>query len=246
MNIWANTVMTQKGLALQTKLIEGTKLQITRAVVGTGFVTPGLLNQQTAVSDPRQELSFRPVTYPEEGRCTLAVHLDNDELTEGYMATQVGIYAMDPDEGEIVYFIAQATSADKGTEIPAAHESPGYTAEWTFYVQYGQADEVTVMVDPEGAVSREEMENYFESAFVAITTAEIDLLAAWDGVFDGGSGEDPSGAGGVYTLDHSLLYNRNIANQHSIEAISGLETALEDAEGGDLKTVDVSSAWEEA
>ena len=176
MNIWANTVMTQKGLALQTKLIEGTTLQITRAVTGTGFVTPGLLNQQTAVSGEKQALSFRPVTYPEEGKCALTMKLGNDDLTEGYMATQVGVYAMDPDEGEIVYFISQAPSANKGVEIPAAQESPGYTAEWTFYVQYGQADEVTVMVDQTGTVSREEMENYINQRFVAITNEQIDAI----------------------------------------------------------------------
>lgn len=245
MNIWANTVMTQKGLALQTKLIEGTRLQITRAVVGTGFVTPGLLNQQTAVSGEKRELSFRPVTYPEEGRCTLAVHLDNDELTEGYMATQVGIYAMDPDEGEIVYFIAQATSADKGTEIPSASESPGYTAEWTFYVQYGQADEVTVMVDPEGSVSRAEMEEYIAQAFIPITMAQIDALIGWTG--SGGDDWDPvEGGSGVATLDHSLLYNRNIANQHSIGSITGLEDALTKAEGEQVVNADISSAWENA
>ena len=176
MNIWANTVMTQKGRALQAKLIEGTTLQITRAVTGTGFVTPGLLSEQTAVSGEKQPITFQPVVYPEEGKCALTMKLGNDELAEGYLATQVGVYAMDPDEGEIVYFIAQATSANKGTEIPAAHESPGYTAEWTFYVQYGQADEVTVMVDPTHAVSFGEMEDYINQRFVPITNEQIDAI----------------------------------------------------------------------
>ena len=50
MNTWANAVMTNKGLALQAKLLAGTTLTITRAVTGTGYVTPGLLQNQTAVS----------------------------------------------------------------------------------------------------------------------------------------------------------------------------------------------------
>lgn len=245
MNIWANTVMTQKGLALQAKLIQGTALKITRAVTGTGYVTPGLLSQQIEVTGIRQELSFKPVSYPEAGKCALPMNLGNDDLTIGYMATQVGVYATDPDEGEILYFIAQAPSADKGTEIPSAVESPGYTAEWTFYVQYGQADKVTVMVDPEGAVSREEMELFIEGEFIAITYAEIDALANWAG---GGTGGGDSGGtgGGVGTLDHSILYNRNIADQHSIEAITGLEDALATAEGEDLDTLYIEAAWAEA
>ena len=178
MNIWANTVMTQKGLALQAKLIEGTTLEITRAVTGTGYATPGLLTQQTEVLGIKQELSFRPVSYPEEGKCAIAMNLNNDDLTAGYMATQVGVYAMDPDEGEILYFIAQSPNADKGVEVPSASESPGYAAEWTFYVQYGQADEVSVTVNPEGTVSREEMEQFIGEEFVTITTAEIDAAIA--------------------------------------------------------------------
>lgn len=244
MNIWANTVMTQKGLALQAKLIEGTVLKITRAVTGTGYVTPGLLSQQTEVIGIKQELSFKPVTYPEEGKCNLSMNLDNDDLTAGYTATQVGVYATDPDEGEILYFISQAPSSDKGTEIPSASESPGYTADWTFYVQYGQADEVTVMVDPEGAVSREDMEQFIDDEFTAITYAEIDALANWAG--GGGDSDGGTGEGGVGTLDHSILYNRNIADQHSIASITGLEKALASAEGEEAESADIAAAWEDA
>lgn len=245
MNIWANAVITQKGLALQAKLIKGTALNITRAETGAGYVTPGLLIQQEAVTDPKQSLTFRPVSYPETGKCAVPMYLTNDEVEAGYTALQVGIYATDPDEGEILYFIAQAADKDHGTIVPSAKEMPGYSAEWTFYFQYGQADEVTVFVDPAGTVRREEMEDYIDDEFIRITNAEIDLLAG----FPGGEGGDPGsggegGGGGVYTLDHSMLYNRNIADQHTIESITGLEAALTSAEGNDLGSVDIAAAWE--
>lgn len=157
MNIWENAVITTKGLSLLSKLMEGNTLTITRAESGEGFVTPGLLVQQTHVTLPKQALVFSPVSYPEEGKCTLPCYITNEKLSTGYTAKQVGIYAMDPDEGEILFFIAQSTS-DKGTEIPSEAEMPGYSAEWTFYFQYGQADGVSVTVDPSNSVSREEME----------------------------------------------------------------------------------------
>ncbi|MBR3999973.1 MAG: hypothetical protein IKI93_16705 [Clostridia bacterium] len=159
MNPWANSVITQKGLALQAKLIAGTQLTITRAVTGTGYVTPGLLQQQTAVGGEKQELTFGEVTYPEEGKCALKCRLKNEGLTVGYTAMQVGVYATDPDEGEILYFITQAES-NKGTEVPSETESPGFSAEWNFYFQFGHADGVDVTVDPSNTVSRADMESY--------------------------------------------------------------------------------------
>ena len=168
MNIWANSVITQKGLNLQAKLIQGTTLNITRAVTGSGFVTPGLLQQQTAVSGEKQTLTFQTVTYPEQGKCKLPCHLNNDELTTGYTAMQVGVYALDPDEGEILYFIVQA-EANTGTVIPAQHEVPGYSAEWNFYFQYGQADAVTVEVDPSNVATTIMLENKADRDFANVT-----------------------------------------------------------------------------
>lgn len=180
MNVWANAVITSKGLALQAKLIQGVSLDITRAETGAGYVTPGLLQQQTAVTDPKQSLSFRPVSYPEAGKCAIPMALTNEGLADGYNARQVGIYATDPDDGEILYFIAQAANEDTGTEVPSEAEMPGYSAEWTFYFQYGQADGVNVSVDPANAISRAEMEGYIDDTFVAITNDEIDSAFSAD------------------------------------------------------------------
>lgn len=171
MNVWANTVITEKGLALLAKLTQGNTLQITEAVTGAGFVTPGLLMKQTEVSDPKQPLSFRPVTYPEEGKCAIPMALKNDGLATGYKATQVGVFATDPDEGKILFFIAQAVDAASGTTIPSETEMAGYAAEWTFYFRYGQADNVEVTVDPANAVSRAEAETIVNEAVQPIAAA---------------------------------------------------------------------------
>ena len=79
--------------------------------------------------------------------------------------------------GEILFFIAQAAS-NKGTEVPSATEMPGYSAEWTFYFQYGQADGVNVTVDPANTVSRKEMKQYINEEIKPITNEQIDAILA--------------------------------------------------------------------
>ena len=176
MNTWSNAVLTDKGLALLAKLTQGNTLDITEAVTGAGFVTPGLLQKQTEVTDPKQSLKSKPVSYPEVGRCDLPLTLTNEGLATGYEATQVGVYATDPDEGKILFFIAQSTSAAKGTTVPSETEMPGYNAEWTFRIQYGQADSVNVTVDPSNTVSPRELAEYIETKIVPITNEEIDEI----------------------------------------------------------------------
>lgn len=180
MNRWANTVLTEKGIALMAKLTQGNTLNITEAVTGAGFVAPGTLIKQTEVMDPKQSLSFRPVSYPEAGKCALTMALTNEGLDKAYDATEVGVFAEDPDEGKILFFIAQAIDASNGTHVPSENEMPGYSAEWTFTLKYGQADGVTVAVDPSNTVSRTEMaefvKEYTNSTFVPITKEQISAL----------------------------------------------------------------------
>ena len=175
MNIWENAVITKQGLALQAKLIAGNTLTITRAVVGSGSVSPTLLQDQVAVSDPQQTITaFSSITYPATGKAAVTMQLTNDDLTAGYTAMQIGFYATDPDNGEILYFIAQANEGT-GTVIPAPSEMTDYTAEFTFYFQYGQADNVTVTVDPAAAVTTDAMETYVNNA-ITVLQEQIDVM----------------------------------------------------------------------
>jgi hypothetical protein len=177
MNVWANAVITEKGLALMAKLTQGNTLDIVDAVVGAGFVVPGVLQKQTEVTDPKQTLKARPVSYPETGRCDLPLTMTNEGLTTGYEATQIGVFANDPDDGKILFFIAQSVTADIGTTVPSETEMPGYCVEWTFQLQYGQADGVNVIVDPSNTVSPAEMIEYVNCEVdTKIATAKEDIL----------------------------------------------------------------------
>lgn len=172
MNIWANAVVTNKGLALQAKLIEGATLTITRAVTGTGTVSASALKQQTAVSGEKQAMIFRPVSYPETGKCSVPVYLTNETLTTGYTIMQIGIYANDPDEGEILYFLCQAESGT-GTHVPSVYENPGFSAEWNFTFQYGQADNVNVTVDPANTINATQAQQMIDAALNALSPRDI-------------------------------------------------------------------------
>lgn len=155
--IWSNAVLTNQGTVLLAKLTQQNTLTITRASTGSGYVDPTTLQTQTNVTSPKQSLTFQTVTYPETGKCAIPMLLTNDGLSTGYTATQVGVFATDPDDGEILLFIAQATQGD-GTVIPSATDMAGFSAEWTFYLQYGQADSVTVTVDPSAAITEAELQ----------------------------------------------------------------------------------------
>ena len=157
---WKNAIITNKGTALLSKLISGDVLSIVRAVSGSGYVDPATLCIQTDVANQKQELTFATQSYPEEGKCALPVKLTNSGVKEEYTAKQIGVYAFDPDEGEILFLISQAEKAEegKGTDVPAESDIPGFSASWEFFIQYGQADGVEVTVDPSNTVNHAEAE----------------------------------------------------------------------------------------
>lgn len=160
---------TDKGDALLAKLAEGHTLDITRALSGSGTVDETLLKQQTTVSNPQQTVAIHPVAYPEAKKCKLPITITNAGLASSYTATQIGVYANDPDEGEILFFLAQASGA--GTSIVAEALQPGYSANFDFYIGFGDADGVNVTVDPSNSVTQEGMENYVNTTIVAYQEA---------------------------------------------------------------------------
>ena len=214
MNIWSNAVMTTAGLALQARLVAGTTLSITKVQAGSGTVDVSQLPSQTSVTTPQQALTIRQVTS-DANAAALTCYLENDNVSTGYTATQIGVFAQDPVAGEILYFIVQAASG-QGTEVPSNEEMPGYTAEWTFYFGFGQADSVSVTVDPANTVSQAQVTTMISTALTGATFNASQITAGTLPVARGGTGQTSrdttptSGSstwvtsGGVYTALHAI------------------------------------------
>lgn len=149
MNIWENTVITEKGLALQTKLLNGAILKITKVEAGTGKATD--IRKQTAVMNVKQVLSLQTVKKKEK-QIVIPVLLENLNLSESYELWQIGFYAEDPDEGEILYCLAQAS---EGKIIPSNTESPGFSITWNFHFKISDEEKIDMQIEPAGLVSIE-------------------------------------------------------------------------------------------
>lgn len=158
MNIWKNTVITDKGAELQLKLLKGQGIKITKVKTGAGQVPLVNLRKQTEVLDIRQEIHVCPAMIKDD-QITILVFLENEEVSESYDLWQVGFYAEDPDEGEILYCVSQA---EKEKHIPAGKESPGFSITWEFCFKTSDSAPFEVAVDPAGLVSIEEYKVHSE------------------------------------------------------------------------------------
>lgn len=159
MKLWEKTALTEKGTALQNKLFDGQTLKITGAKAGAGEVPPVNLRQQTQITDERQEITLQPVRT-EDGKAVIPVLLENTEVKESYELHQVGFYAQDPEEGEILYCIAQTS---EGKKIPSAAESPGFSITWNFCFQNSDTAPFEVVLDSAGLVGVEQHKKLLDS-----------------------------------------------------------------------------------
>ena len=141
---WTSAGLTPAGNALQAALLgTGDGLTFTRAAA------------VDAAGVERLDLALqasRVVTGP---KCRVPVLLSNTGVAESFTMTELRFYVRRVTDGaptgeEILY----ATVTDEtGDPIPSAAQSPGFTIEWAFVFQFGNASEVTVTLDPAGLVS---------------------------------------------------------------------------------------------
>ena len=137
---WNNAAVTPEGFNLQAELLQGGGIEFTRV---TGADADG---------NNKITLSMQPSTVA-NARITVPVLLSNTSLSEGFQMTQLRFYAKGTGgapEYEILYAVAQDAEGDY---IPSSSESPGFTIDWSYTFQFGNADNVTVELDPAGLVS---------------------------------------------------------------------------------------------
>lgn len=98
--------ITDKGRFLIAKLATGVKLELTKTMVGSGRPVDCAAREMTDLSEPVAEATSTVPTYVDD-RVDMIVEYRSDlngGLKRGFWLNEFGIYAVDPDVGEILLY----------------------------------------------------------------------------------------------------------------------------------------------
>lgn len=176
----SGTVLTNKGLALITKLVAAsTELQISRVAVGTGRVPSGV-DPQTMVDLNEYKMDAQIESYgvsPDQSDVAyIAAQVSSIGVSAGFAVTEAGVFATDPDVGEILYAYLDLTEDPQ--YIYAETDAISKFAEITFNVLIGSVTKVTAYVSP-GALTKKVDFNAFKES---VETPEFDDSGTVSGI----------------------------------------------------------------
>ena len=111
-------VVTDKGAALLAKAQTGTKITFTKAQIGREYVPEDIVITQTT-----NLYDSSPIVVPISGlstsnkQSTISIQISNSTFTNEFEFREIGVFATDPTEGEILYMYGNA--GDDADVIPS-------------------------------------------------------------------------------------------------------------------------------
>lgn len=174
---FSKLVITQNGQALMAKMLAGTgNIEFTKIGASSTQYQENQLTALTALSNVKQTTLVSKVTRTNDVAIKIEGAYTNAELKAGYYMRTLGLYAVDPDRGEILYAVAIETSGNcymppyNGITVTAAYIN--------LYTTVGNAENVSLEVNPGayatiGDIQQLEAEIADLKAFVGLTDDDI-------------------------------------------------------------------------
>ena len=187
------TFVVSKGFRLLTKLAASQgSLQFTRAAVGTGKPPEGY-SPESMIGLNAYKIDAEIADYGvQDDMAYITVQVSSDNVTEGFLVTEVGVFAEDPDEGEILYGYMDI-STDPTYIYANGSTNRSKFAEFTLYVLVGSVSNVIAAGTPGSIITRD--------TFTAANLKAIDT----HGILGGEAGAETTGQGLIDALTNKLL-----------------------------------------
>lgn len=152
MGVWKSdhTVITAKGMQLLSDLAGKKPLVISRAVAGSDYTTPSELENLTDITHQQLNMKFSDFAEDDKGTAYLDIYLDNAEVTTEFYHQQIGLYAKDTSNEEVLFLVSQADAPDY---IPVS-DTPVYITHRIF-LKFSGNSKVDVKVDFSGVVTQD-------------------------------------------------------------------------------------------
>ncbi len=165
-------VLTKAGRTLQAKAETGTPLRLTKYKVGSGIVADDEIDNMVDLKEPRMDMGITTNTAT-DGMCTLTCTLTTKGLEEGFYARELGLFAMDPDAGEILYLMFTTDTPDM---IPPESIGPIITVEYKTDIVISNVEKLSIDIDPHGLVTVDQMQSVARMLQRSTTYKVGDLL----------------------------------------------------------------------
>lgn len=143
---FSKLVITNKGQALLAKMIAGSgNIEFTKVSASSTAYTDSQLEGLTSLTNVKQISLISKVTRTNEVAIKVETAFTNTDLTAGYYMKVLGLYAVDPDVGEILYAVTRETSGN--CYMPAYNGITVSGAYVQLVTTVGNADNVSLEVD---------------------------------------------------------------------------------------------------
>lgn len=113
--------LTNAGQALQTKVQAGATLTFTRIALGDGQLNGQPISPLTALISQKASVEVDSVRVVDDSTAQASGFFSNADITTGFWWRETGLFAQDPDNGEILYGYTNA--GDAGDYIPTVEDT---------------------------------------------------------------------------------------------------------------------------
>ena len=150
---WSNATMTDVGADLQAKVNAGkTKLTFTKIKVGSGINATNPLALTDVLSSKWETTNF---VVKQEGKIvSVDTFITNNGITEAFRMSEIGLFAQDPDKGEVLYAYLTDPEPDR---MPAAGGSVIVSQELTIGMIFSNTGNVSLTVNMGALVTHEQL-----------------------------------------------------------------------------------------
>ena len=150
---WSNATMTDVGAALQAKVNAGkTKLTFTKIKVGSGVNATNPLALTDVISSKWETTNF--VVKLEGKIVSVDTVITNTGIHEAFRMSEIGLFAQDPDKGEILYAYLTDSEPDR---MPAESGSVVVSQELTIGMVFSNTGNVSLTVNIGALITREQL-----------------------------------------------------------------------------------------
>lgn len=169
-------ILTDRGRNLISKIIAGSSgVAFTKVALSSQSYADSGIPALTALGSVKQTVEVSRVTKLSTAAVKIEAAIDNTKVTAGYTLNSIGLYAVDPDLGEILYGVSGAAVAGY---VPAYN---GVTVSGIYInltTSVSNADNVSLVVNPAATATIADIQSLQEQisdlqAFIGYTDATI-------------------------------------------------------------------------